>query len=103
MCRLRFVHECNIVGDISNECLGDKAYCCFDGCINSCVDIKQTTLLWSPNLHSRSSNPVMEDKQHDFEDIETDQNRRNPRLHSEGHDLMANIHGALYDFFMGEN
>ena len=106
MCRLRFVHECHSVGRSSDECPEDKSFCCFDGCINSCVDVYKTTLSLSQDRsNSRSGHEDVKENVKDTFDLLTHPTTiRHPRLHSvEDEDLMGNIHGALYDFFMGEN
>ena len=106
MCRLRFVHECHSVGRSSDECPVDKSFCCFDGCIYSCVDVHKTTLSLSQDrTNSRSGHEdIKENVKDTFDSFTNPTTIRHPRLHSvDDKDLMGNIHGALYDFFMGEN
>ena len=100
------MHECHSVGRSSDECPEDKSFCCFDGCINSCVDVYKTTLSLSQDRsNSRSGHEDVKENVKDTFDLFTHPTTiRHPRLHSvENEDLMGNIHGALYDFFMGEN
>ena len=103
MCRLRFVHECHAVGRSNNECsrYNKNTFCCFDGCINSCVDVHKTTFSFTPSHSiSRSSH---EEKTEDNFDMFSHPTSRHPRLHSLDGDIMGNVHDALYGFFMGEN
>ena len=98
MCRLSFVHECKMAGEISNECPSDKNSCCFDGCINRCVGVEQNTFLSEPSNSGLGKNF----KDRPIKETTTGANFPGSGLNVEASDLISNVHGALYNFFMGE-
>ena len=103
MCRLRFVHECHALGRSTHECSKDKTYCCFDGCVNRCVDLHKTTLKRPAPYVYGSTSSQRADNIEENDDMFSHQSSRHPRLQTVNDDFMGDIHGALYEFFMGEN